>query len=311
MRSRLVPFRSWLGPSLGLAPSPVAADPSPAIGLACDASVRRPLAARLPPARDGAVSAGHLPPVQRRCMRPNRVGPREGETGEFWRRRRHRLQASLTVADAEPQMRATGSSVRTAGWSAGQRFKTLAKAWRRRALRPVFLACSGLVIGFLIAGTVVAGQAKFWLGALAGGTVALYMALRDSPPWHIEKWRVGEEGDRRTAKALRRLPRSDCETWHDLPGKNGTNVDHVVLGPGGVFLLDSKNYVAVFDSHQTWGGDNRGIQLFGSAAQGVGAAAAYAKRTYARRFPGYVPDENSAYFPYRYRFPASPNESVR
>jgi hypothetical protein len=31
------------------APSPVAADPSPAIGLACDASVRRPLAARLPP----------------------------------------------------------------------------------------------------------------------------------------------------------------------------------------------------------------------------------------------------------------------
>jgi uncharacterized protein YhbP (UPF0306 family) len=57
--------------------------------------------------------------------------------------------------------------------------------------------------------------------------------------------------------------------------------------------------VAVFDSHQTWGGDDRGIQLFGSAAQEVGAAAAYAKRAYARRFPGYVPDENSAYFPYR------------
>lgn len=59
--------------------------------------------------------------------------------------------------------------------------------------------------------------------------------------------------------------------------------------------------VAVFDSHQTWGGDDRGIQLFGSAAQGVGAAAAYAKRTYARRFPRYVPDENNAYFPYRFR----------
>ena len=72
-------------------------------------------------------------------------------------------------------MRATGSSVRTAGWSAGQRFKTLAKAWRRRALRPVFLACSGLVTGFAIAGTVVTGQAKFWLGALAGGTMALYI----------------------------------------------------------------------------------------------------------------------------------------
>ncbi len=139
-------------------------------------------------------------------------------------------------------MLATKRSVRTAGGSAGQRFKTLAKAWRRRALRPVFLACSGLVIGFAIAGTVVTGQAKFWLGALAGGTMALYMALRESPPWHIEKWRVGEEGERRTAKALRQLPGREWKAWHDLPGKNGTNVDHVVLGPAGLFLLDSKNY---------------------------------------------------------------------
>jgi uncharacterized protein YhbP (UPF0306 family) len=59
--------------------------------------------------------------------------------------------------------------------------------------------------------------------------------------------------------------------------------------------------VAVFDSHQTWGGDDRGIQLFGSCAQVAGAAAAHAKRTYARRFPRYVPDENSAYFAYRFR----------
>lgn len=59
--------------------------------------------------------------------------------------------------------------------------------------------------------------------------------------------------------------------------------------------------VAVFDSHQTWGGDDRGIQLFGSAAQVAGAVASYARRTYARRFPEYVPDENSAYVPYRFR----------
>jgi hypothetical protein len=132
--------------------------------------------------------------------------------------------------------------VRAAGGSAGQRFKTLAKAWRRRALRPVFLACGGLVLGFAIAGTVVAGQAKFWLGALAGGTMAIYMGLRDSPPWHIEKWRMGEEGERRTAKALRQLPGPEWKAWHDLRGTNGTNVDHVVLGPAGLFLLDSKNY---------------------------------------------------------------------
>jgi hypothetical protein len=81
---------------------------------------------------------------------------------------------------------------------------------------------------------VVAGQAKFWLGALAGGTMALYMALRDSPPWHIEKWRMGEEGERRTARALRQLPGPQWEAWHDLRGTNRTNVDHVVLGPAGL-----------------------------------------------------------------------------
>jgi uncharacterized protein YhbP (UPF0306 family) len=59
--------------------------------------------------------------------------------------------------------------------------------------------------------------------------------------------------------------------------------------------------IAVFDSHQTWGGDDRGIQLFGWAEQMIGAAAGDAKRTYAKRFPEYVPDENSAYVPYTFR----------
>jgi hypothetical protein len=69
------------------APSPLAADPSPAIGLSCDASVRRPLTARLPAARDGAVSAGHLPPVQRRGTRPHRAAAWRGESGESRRSR--------------------------------------------------------------------------------------------------------------------------------------------------------------------------------------------------------------------------------
>jgi hypothetical protein len=79
------------------------------------------------------------------------------------------------------RMLATGRSARAAGEAAGQRFKRLAKAWRR-ALRPVFLACCGLVITFGVAGILIAGQAKFWLGALAGATMALYMALATTPP---------------------------------------------------------------------------------------------------------------------------------
>jgi type I restriction enzyme M protein len=50
--------------------------------LVIDASVRRPVAARRPAARDGAVPAGHLPPIQRRGRPPNRGDVKRGETGE-------------------------------------------------------------------------------------------------------------------------------------------------------------------------------------------------------------------------------------
>jgi hypothetical protein len=40
------------------------------------------LAARLPAARDGAVSAGHLPSVQRHGTALDRVVKERGETGE-------------------------------------------------------------------------------------------------------------------------------------------------------------------------------------------------------------------------------------
>jgi hypothetical protein len=81
VRSRLVPLRSRLGSSLGTLPARGRRS-SPAMGLACDASVRRPVAARLPATRDGAVSAGHLPPVQRHGTALDRVVKERGETGE-------------------------------------------------------------------------------------------------------------------------------------------------------------------------------------------------------------------------------------
>jgi hypothetical protein len=139
-------------------------------------------------------------------------------------------------------MLGTRRTLRPAGGSAGRRFRELARAWRRRALRPVWVACSLLFLALSVAGTVASGQAKFWLGMLAGATIAFYVGARETPPWHIEKWRFGEEGERRTAKALRRLQGTEWSIWHDLAAPKGTNIDHVLVGPAGVFLLDSKNY---------------------------------------------------------------------
>ena len=60
------------------------------------------------------------------------------------------------------------------------------------------------------------------------------------PPEVIEKWRRGAEGSEYTGKAVQSLTRKGWQARHDLKGKYG-NLDHIVSGPGGVFLLDSKN----------------------------------------------------------------------
>ncbi len=61
-----------------------------------------------------------------------------------------------------------------------------------------------------------------------------------SPPGYVENWADGAVGERRTARVLRGLPAS-WQTVHDRSLGRG-NLDHVVTGPGGVFLLDTKRW---------------------------------------------------------------------
>jgi hypothetical protein len=57
----------------------------------------------------------------------------------------------------------------------------------------------------------------------------------------VGAWRMGAKGEEEVARRLRRLP-STWTTLHDLPlGRNGANLDHLVVGPGGVFALNTKN----------------------------------------------------------------------
>jgi uncharacterized protein YhbP (UPF0306 family) len=59
--------------------------------------------------------------------------------------------------------------------------------------------------------------------------------------------------------------------------------------------------VAVYDSTQSWGESDRGIQLFGSARLLNGSEVQGAERSYSARFPEYRPGELSAYRVYRFR----------
>jgi hypothetical protein len=80
------------------------------------------------------------------------------------------------------------------------------------------------------------------LGLTTGGAFALWLALADSPPWYIEKWRWGAEAERWTARELGALRRSGWRLLHDIPATRG-NRDHIALGPGGAYLLDTKRFV--------------------------------------------------------------------
>jgi hypothetical protein len=56
-------------------------------------------------------------------------------------------------------------------------------------------------------------------------------------------WERGAEGEVAVARALEVLP-DDWIVLHDLPwpGRPRANLDHVVIGPAGVFVVDAKNW---------------------------------------------------------------------
>jgi hypothetical protein len=73
--------------------------------------------------------------------------------------------------------------------------------------------------------------------------VAAGCGLRFRPSPDAIAWRRGAAGERRTARLLAPLERQGWAVLHDLavPGSRA-NIDHLVIGPGGVFVIDSKQY---------------------------------------------------------------------
>jgi hypothetical protein len=79
----------------------------------------------------------------------------------------------------------------------------------------------------------------FFVGVWVGIVVCFTAFVPSLAPSHIQNWELGAWGEQATAKALRKLPRGQWHVVHDRAGRRG-NIDHVVVGPPGVVLLDSK-----------------------------------------------------------------------
>jgi Nuclease-related domain len=168
------------------------------------------------------------------------------------------LQAILAhLVDDEPDQLLAGSeadrpvgavrgrvSVGQPGGSAQARWRRLRAAeWATwtRTLPWRIAVILGIGLGGGVLGSLLAPRLGLALGTLA--TVAAGWGLRFRPSTDASAWQRGAEGERRTARLLDPLERHRWAILHDLaiPGSRA-NIDHLVIGPGGVFVIDSKQY---------------------------------------------------------------------
>jgi hypothetical protein len=152
------------------------------------------------------------------------------------------LQASTGVdRPVGVRVRAT---VGRPGGSAKARWRQLraaeGAAWTRTLPWRVALIL-GIGAGGGVLGSLLAPRLGLVLGGLAA--VAAGWGLRFRPSPYAIAWRRGAAGERRTARLLEQLERHGWAVLHDLavPGSRA-NLDHLAIGPGGVFVIDSKQY---------------------------------------------------------------------
>jgi Nuclease-related domain len=140
------------------------------------------------------------------------------------------VQVRASVGRPGGAAQARWQQLRAAEWAAWTR--TL--PWRATASLG-----SGAAGGLL--GNLIAPRMSLVLGALAAVAAGWGQRFRPSPD--AMAWRRGAAGERRTARLLTPLEQHGWAVLHDLavPGRPA-NLDHLIIGPGGVFAIDSKQY---------------------------------------------------------------------
>jgi hypothetical protein len=113
-------------------------------------------------------------------------------------------------------------------------------AWTRGLPWRAVVVLAANVAAGLLAAQVAPDLAGLLAVAAAAG---LGWRLRFRPSPDTRAWRRGATGERRTARLLAPLERRGWAVLHDLaiPG-SAANIDHMVIGPGGVLVIDSKQY---------------------------------------------------------------------
>jgi hypothetical protein len=145
---------------------------------------------------------------------------------ERWRRKRKGERPPLSE-----------KLLRPAGYSLQRKLEDLNDAfnsWLMGTFLSSLLAAGGLPMAPNDKVNRVMFLIIFGLGA-AGCTVMAWRRLLD-----IRSYRMGLLGEQAVAEQLQSLTALGCSVFHDIPGDGKWNVDHVVVGPAGVFAIETK-----------------------------------------------------------------------
>jgi hypothetical protein len=132
---------------------------------------------------------------------------------------------------------------RSAGGSAQAEYERRAARHAEdvRRRRPRILAFGAV---FAVGGVVVLlTVSPLWGGVVLLFDLVLVTSALFATPNSITAWQTGAEGELRTGRLLEPLTAEGFRILHDrkIPGSRAANIDHIVIGPPGVFVVETKS----------------------------------------------------------------------
>jgi hypothetical protein len=96
------------------------------------------------------------------------------------------------------------------------------------------------IVGFAVWSVLAVGAAARVLAFVSGGLAGMALVVL-AMGGHVSTfmWSLGAEGERMTGKEIEKLNEKDWHCEHSIKHAHG-DWDHVLVGPPGIFLVDSK-----------------------------------------------------------------------
>jgi hypothetical protein len=111
-----------------------------------------------------------------------------------------------------------------------------------RKRRPRILAISAAMV--IVALVVAAAISPLYGAVVLLLDLVLVMSALFTMPNSITAWQIGAAGEIRTARMLETLEADGFRVLHDrkIPGARSANIDHIVIGPPGIYVVETKSY---------------------------------------------------------------------